>query len=342
MIVHICRILPVRASESEPRDAPMTSTNNQPSDRSPDAHSETIRAEISRTELTERIAEAVPEAGRPEPIEGLILRRYVTSGEPIYGVSQPSLCVIAQGSKEIYLGDSRYRYDPYHYLLATAELPITGRVLEASDEEPFLGLVLPLDANLVSSVMVEAGYAAPSHQADVSAIDVSPLGGDLLDAVLRLVHLVDHPDEASVLAPMIKKEIVFRLLKGAQGKRMRQLAVLNGNHHRIMQAIERLHDQYDASIRIADLARELGMSTSSFHRKFKAVTDMTPLQFQKQIRLQEARQLMLGEDLNASTAGYRVGYDDPSHFSREYKRFFGDPPMQDVDRLRETAGERAT
>lgn len=321
----------------------MTSMSEQPSDRSRDSNPEavkpeTVRAEVSRTELTERIAEAVPEAGWPEPIEGLILRRYATSGEPIYGVSRPSLCVIAQGSKEIYLGESRYRYDPYHYLLATAELPITGRVLGASDEEPFLGLVLPLDANLVSSVMVEAGYAAPQHKADVSAIDVSPLGARLLDAVLRLVRLVDRPDEASILAPMIKKEIIYRLLKGEQGKRLRQIAVLNGAHHRITRAIERLHAHYDESIRMEDLAEELGMSTSSFHRKFKAVTGMTPLQFQKQIRLQEARQLMLGEDLNASTAGYRVGYDDPSHFSREYKRFFGHPPMRDVERLREAAG----
>lgn len=320
----------------------MTPMSEQPSDRSPDANAETVRTEISRTELTERIAEAAPEAGWPEPIEGLILRRYATSEEPIYGVSRPSLCVIAQGSKEIYLGENRYRYDPYHYLLATAELPITGRVLNASDEEPFLGLVLTLDANLVSSVMVEAGYAAPQHKADVSAIDVNPLGLGLLDAVLRLVRLVDQPDEASVLAPMIKKEIVYRLLKGEQGKRLRQIAVLNGAHHRITRAIERLHDHYDESIRIEDLAEELGMSTSSFHRKFKTVTGMTPLQFQKQIRLQEARQLMLGEDLNASTAGYRVGYDDPSHFSREYKRFFGRPPMRDVERLRETARTNAT
>ena len=312
--------------------------SEQPSNRSSDSNPERVRAEISRSELTERIAKAVPEAGRPQPIEGLILRRYVTSGGPIYGVSQPSLCVIAQGSKEIYLGDSRYRYDPYHYLLATAELPITGRVLDASTEEPFLGLVLTLDAHLVSSVMVEAGYAAPQNKADVSAIDVNPLRPDLLDAILRLVRLVGNPEEASVLAPMIKKEIIYRLLKGEQGKRLRQVAVLNGNHHRITQAIERIHDRYDEAIRIEGLARELGMSTSSFHRKFKAVTDMTPLQFQKQLRLQEARRLMLGEDLNASTAGYRVGYEDPSHFSREYKRFFGDPPKRDVERLREAEG----
>lgn len=317
----------------------MESVNDPESNSGRDAEPEVLRAEANREELTELIAEAVPEDGRPQPLEGLILRRYSTSEEPIYGVSQPSLCVIAQGSKEILLGENRYQYDPYRYLLATAELPVTGRVLEASDEEPFLGLVLILDPNLVSSVMVEAGYAVPERKADVSAIDVSPLGAGLLDAVTRLVRLVDTPDAASVLAPMVKKEIIYWLLQGEQGDRLRQIAVLNGDRHRITEAVEQLHDRYDESIRIEDLAEELGMSTSSFHRKFKDVTGMTPLQFQKQLRLQEARQLLIGEELNASTAGYRVGYEDPSHFSREYKRFFGNPPMRDVEQLRNAAGD---
>lgn len=310
----------------------MESMNEQKSEGGPKAR----RAEATREELTECIAEAVSEEERPQPLEDLFLRRYSTSGGPIYGVSKPSLCVIAQGRKEILLGDSRYQYDPYHYLLATAQMPITGHVLEASEAEPFLGLVLVLDPNLVSSVMVEAGYAAPKNEADVSAIDVSPLGAGLLDAVTRLVRLVETLDEAPVLAPMIKKEIIYRLLKGEQGNRLRHIAALNGDRHRIAQAVERLHDRYDESIRIEDLAEELGMSTSSFHRKFKDVTGMTPLQFQKQVRLQEARRLLLSEEINASTAGYRVGYDDSSHFSREYKRFFGDPPMRDVERIKET------
>lgn len=241
-------------------------------------------------------------------------------------MSQPSLCVIAQGSKEILLGESHYQYDPYTYLLATADLPVTGRVLGASESEPFLGLVLTLDDSLVSSVMVEAGYAAPQNDANVPAIDVSPIGFGLLDAITRLVRLVDHPDEAPVLAPMIKREVIYRLLKGEQGDRLGHIAALNGQRHRIIDAIKRLRSDFDEDIRIGDLAEELGMSESTFYNHFKAVTSMTPLQFQKQVRLQEARRLMLGEDLNASTAGYRVGYDDPSHFSREYKRFFGDPP----------------
>lgn len=319
----------------------MESMTRQNSEPGQDAEPETLRAEANRKELKDRFAQAIPEDGKAQPLEDLGLRRYSTSGDPIYGVSQPSLCVIAQGSKEIFLGESRYQYDPYHYLLATAELPITGQVLEASETEPFLGLVLTLDANLVSSVMVEAGHAVPQNNASVRAIDVSPLSTGLLDAVTRLVRLLDKPDEAPVLAPMIKKEIIYRLLKGEQGERLRHIAVLNGQSHRIAEAVEHLRDHFDQSIQIERLAEELGMSTSSFYRHFKDFTGMSPLQFQKRIRLQEARRLMLGDELNASTAGYQVGYDDPSHFSREYKRLFGDPPMRDAEQLRDAGRESA-
>ena len=298
---------------------------------------EAFRAHANREELAERIGRAIPEDGRVEPLEGLFLNRASSPVGPLHAVSQPCLCVMAQGSKEVHLGERRYRYDPYHYLLVTAELPVVGHVLEASEERPYLSLRLVLDAALVSSVMVEAGHAARRSGADVRAIDVSPLGADLLDAVVRLVRLLDVPDEAPVLAPLITREIVYRLLTGAQGDRLRHVAVLNGRRHCITKAVRRLGEDFDQSIGVEHLAEELGMSTSSFHHHFKAVTDMSPLQFQKQLRLQEARRLMLGEDLDAATAGYRVGYDDASHFSREYKRLFGRPPMRDVERLRDAA-----
>jgi AraC-like DNA-binding protein len=243
--------------------------------------------------------------------------------------------VIAQGSKEILLGDNRYRYDPAHYLITTAALPITSRITEADEERPYLGLVLRLDPNLVGSVMIEAGHPTPRGQAAVKAIDVSPLDADLLDAVMRLVRLLDSPTEARFLAPLIKREIVYRLLREEQGDRLRHTAVLGGHSHRISEAIERLRKEFDQPLRIEEIARELGMSVSGFHHHFRAVTAMSPLQFQKQIRLQEARRLMLGEDLDAASAGYRVGYGDASHFTREYKRLFGAPPVRDVERLRE-------
>jgi AraC-like DNA-binding protein len=295
---------------------------------------ETPRTEACREELAERIARAVPEDGRGEPLEGLHLNRSSTPTEPLYGVSQPSFCVIAQGSKEVLLGESRYRYDPAHYLLATVELPVVGQVLEASAERPYLSLRLDLDPSLVGSVMVEAGYLASRSAGDARAMDVSPLDADLLDATVRLVRLLDTPAEARVLRPLITREIVYRLLRGEQGARLRHLALLGGPTDGITEAIARLRREFQQPLRIECLARELGMSVSGFHHHFKTVTAMSPLQFQKQLRLQEARRLMLGEHLDAASAGLRVGYDDPSQFSREYKRLFGEPPMRDVERLR--------
>jgi AraC-like DNA-binding protein len=297
----------------------------------------TRRAYACQEELAERIARAIAEDGWIEPMQGLRLNRYSTPTEPFHGVSQPSLCVIAQGSKEVLLGDSRYRYDPAHYLLATVELPTVGQVIEATAERPYLSLRLDLDPALVSSVMVEAGHLASRNQGDVRAMDVSPLDVDLLDAVVRLIRLLESPAEARVLRPLITREIVYRLLKGEQGNRLRHMAFLGGHTDRIAGAVERLRREFNQPLRIDSLARDLGMSVSGFHHHFKAVTAMSPLQFQKQLRLHEARRLLLGENLDAASAGYRVGYDDPSQFSREYKRLFGQPPVRDVERLREAA-----
>jgi AraC-like DNA-binding protein len=299
------------------------------------------RAQANRDELVERIARAIREDGTAEPLEGLRLRRSSSPTELGHGVSYPSFCVIAQGSKEILLGDHRCRYDPAHYLIATAALPIASRITEASKERPYLGLVLKLDPTLVGSVLVEAGHPAPRGNADVRAIDVSPLDAGLLDAVVRLVRLLDSPTEARFLAPLVTREIVYRLLAGEQGARLRHIAVLGGYTDRVARAVERLRRDFDQPLRIDSLAQELGMSVSGFHHRFKAVTAMSPLQFQKQLRLQEARRLMLGEGLDAASAGYRVGYVDASHFNREYKRLFGAPPMRDVERLRAAATESA-
>jgi AraC-like DNA-binding protein len=290
-----------------------------------------------REELAVRIARAIPEDGAVEPLQGLHLNRSSTPTEPLHGVSKPSFCVIAQGSKEVLLGDSRYRYDPAHYLLATVELPVVGQVIEASAERPYLSLRLELDPALVGSVMVEAGHLSSRDRGDVRALNVSPLDAELLDATVRLIRLLDSPAEERVLRPLITREIVYRLLMGEQGNRLRHVALLGGQTDRIAEALERLRRDFDQPLRIENLARELGMSVSGFHHHFKAVTAMSPLQFQKQIRLQEARRILLGESLDAASAGYRVGYDDASQFSREYKRLFGQPPMRDVERLREAA-----
>src|SRR6266571_3432282 len=305
------------------------------------AEREAQRVQAEREELVERIARTMRADGTAQPLQGLHLSRSSLPLKPVHSVLEPSVCVIAQGSKEVLLGDSRYRYDPSHYLLTTVELPRVSQVLEASKERPYLSLRLELSSTLVSSVMVEAGHSSSPGHANMRAIDVSPLDVNLLDAMVRLVRLLDSPAEARVLMPLVTQEIIYRLLVGEQGTRLRHLAILGGYTPSIARAIERLRQDFDQPLRIEQMARELGMSVSGFHHHFKAVTAMSPLQFQKRLRLQEARRLMLGGDLDAASTAYRVGYRDASHFNREYKSLFGVPPMRDVQRLREAAQDRA-
>jgi AraC-like DNA-binding protein len=273
----------------------------------------------------ERIGRAMRQDGSAQPLQGLHLYRHSFPLEQVYSVVEPSLCVVAQGSKEFLLGESRYRYDPLHYLLITVDLPRVSQVLEASPERPYLSLRLSLAPALVSSVMEEAGCTSPPGHTDARAIDVSPLDRHLLDAVVRLTRLLDAPAEAPVLLPLITREIIYRLLLGKQGTRLRHLAIQGGYASHIARAIERLRRDFDQPLGIESLARELGMSVSGLHHHFKAVTALSPLQFQKRLRLQEARRLMLGEDLDAASAAYRVGYRDASHFNREYKSHVARP-----------------
>jgi AraC-like DNA-binding protein len=295
-------------------------------------------AQAGREELAERVGRFVRKEGVIDLPGGLRLLCASSPTELGHGVSFPAFCMVAQGSKEVLLGDDLYRYDTNNYLITAASLPIASRITEASEQRPYVGVVLGLDPALVGSVMVEAGHPAPGEKAAVRAFDVSPLETDLLDAVLRLVRLLDAPAaEARFLRPLVTREIVFRLLEGEQSGRLQQIAVLGGHAHRIAGALERLREEFARPLRIEDVAREAGMSVSGFHHHFKAVTAMSPLQFQKRMRLQEARRLMLGEDLDAGSASRRVGYGDASQFSREYKRLFGAPPARDAERLREAA-----
>jgi AraC-like DNA-binding protein len=292
------------------------------------------RARASRDELAERIARHLAEDGSVEAAPGLFLSRSSLRTGPIYRVTEPSFCVIAQGAKEILLGNECHRYDASHYLLVSAGLPLAGHIVEASKDRPYLGVRVVLDPAVITAVLVEAGLLVSRPTRAARALTVNRISASLLDAVVRLVRLLDTPRHYGVLAPLITREVVYRLSFGEQGGRLRQIAIIGAREHRMARAIELLRKDYDKPLRIAGLARKLGMSTSGFHHHFKAVTAMSPLQFQKQLRLQEARRLLVAGDFDAATAGYRVGYDDPSHFSREYKRFFGEPPIRDVERLR--------
>lgn len=298
---------------------------------------EAQRNQANCEELVERVAHVIREDGTLEPLPGLHVARVSTPRQPLHSVTEPAFCVIAQGSKEVLLGDSRYQYDPYHYLLATVGLPSISQILEASPERPYLSLRLELPPALVGSVMMETGDPTPPTDVDVRAINVSYLEENLLDAMVRLVRLFDTPAEVPILLPLIKREIIYRLFMGDQGNRLRHLAMMGGYTPHIATAVDRLRKEFDQPLRIEQVARELNMSVSGFHHHFKAVTAMSPLQFQKRLRLQEARRLMLGEDLDAASAAYRVGYQDASHFNREYKTLFGIPPMRDMQRLRDAA-----
>jgi AraC-like DNA-binding protein len=299
-----------------------------------EAKREKQRMQSNREELVERMARAISEDGSLEAFPGFFLGRSSKPTESVQSVYQPAFCFVVQGGKRVLLGEELYRYDPGHYLIFTVDLPVVFQVEVASKERPYLGCRLNLDPSLVASVMMESGIDPKKGAASVKAIDVSSISADMLDAIVRLVRLLDARDERKFLAPLIIREIVFRLLAGGQGARLSHLLASGGDTRRISRAIGFLRENFDQPLRMEDIAQELGMSVSGFHHHFKSVTAMSPLQFQKQIRLQEARRLMLGEDMDAASAGFRVGYEDPSYFSREYKKLFGAPPQRDIAKLR--------
>ncbi|WP_443190727.1 AraC family transcriptional regulator [Pseudomonas indica] len=252
------------------------------------------------------------------------------------GVYQPSLCIIAQGRKEVMLNDECYVYDPLNYLVASVTLPVTGSVIEASPEQPYLCVKLAIDPAEIGSLIADAGPLGLSTQ-DRRGLYLGRVDAPLLDAVLRLIRLLDTPKDIPMLAPLALREIFYRLLRSPQGQRLVEIAIADSQTHRVTRAIEWLNRYYHKPLRIEELARTVNLSPSTLHHRFKEVTAMSPLQYQKQLRLQEARRLMLAEGLEASAAGYRVGYESPSQFSREYSRQFGAPPLRDLARLRSSA-----
>jgi len=291
------------------------------------------RVQTNREELTEQISRIVAKDGSKEVLPGFFLARSSRPSESLNTVYAPAFCFIAQGRKRALLGEEVFRYDPGHYLLFTVDLPLIFQIEEATPDEPYLGLRLDLDPSLVASVLMESGIKFKKGDASAKAMDVHSIDPNLLDAVVRLVRLAQEPETRNVLAPLIVKEIIFRLLAGGQGARLGHL-LASGDTQRISRAIGHLREHFDEPLKIDDIARQFGMSVSGFHHHFKSVTAMSPLQFQKQIRLQEARRLMLGDDLDAASAAFRVGYEDPSYFSRDYKKLFGSPPQRDIVSLR--------
>jgi AraC-like DNA-binding protein len=290
--------------------------------------------ELLRQELAGLVVRHCPSGTVPSAIADLHLSRYEQSTRSMPTLAQPALCILAQGRKEICLGDETYVYDPLHYMVVSVAMPISGALLEASPQNPSLGIRLDIDPAEINSLIAEAGPMGVPSQPSSRGVFIERLDTQMLDALLRLIRLLDTPKDIAVLAPLIRREILYRLLRGQQGARLYEIAMANTQTHRVCQAIQWLNDHFQRPLRIDDLAREVNLSASTLHHRFKAVTSMSPLQYQKQLRLQEARRLMLNDGLEASVAGYRVGYESPSQFSREYSRLYGAPPLRDMARLR--------
>jgi len=290
--------------------------------------------ELLRQELAGLVVRHCPSGTVPSAIADLHLSRYEQSTRSMPTLAQPALCILAQGRKEICLGDETYVYDPLHYMVVSVAMPISGALLEASPQNPSLGIRLDIDPAEINSLIAEAGPMGVPSQPSSRGVFIERLDTQMLDALLRLIRLLDTPKDIAVLAPLIRREILYRLLRGQQDARLYEIAMANTQTHRVCQAIQWLNDHFQRPLRIDDLAREVNLSASTLHHRFKAVTSMSPLQYQKQLRLQEARRLMLNDGLEASVAGYRVGYESPSQFSREYSRLYGAPPLRDMARLR--------
>lgn len=291
--------------------------------------------EKQRRELLRIIEKFTPEDGTHDTkVPGLRLIRASRLSEPVYSVYEPSLCIVAQGSKVVLLGQEVYQYDPNSYLTASVHLPITGRVMEASREMPYLSLQILFDMNQILDVIQASGEAVQARSEASRGLKVSRMSDTLMDAVLRLVKLVETPQDIPVLAPYALREIIYRVLQSENNTSLKQFAVIGSHAQRIAGVVEKLNRDFTQPLRVDELAAGARMSTSSLYDYFKEVTGMSPIQFQKQIRLQEARKLLLSGSIDAAEAAFQVGYESPSHFSREYARMFGLPPVKDVRRLR--------
>jgi len=290
---------------------------------------ETLNKSIARwTEEGEMHTTAVP---------GLSLFRRDEPTEPMGGMYEPSICLAVQGAKRVILGEDTFVYDAHRYLITSVHLPTIVQIIDASPEKPYLGLRLKFDLREVSQLMVDSNLPQPRPQKSSRGMATGEMTLPLLRAFQRLVDLLGETQDVPILAPVIQREIIYRLLVSEQGERLRQIATAGSQSQQIAKAIGWLKSNYVLAISMDELAAQANMSTSTFHHHFRSLTALSPLQYQKQLRLQEARRLMLAERMDAANAAFQVGYESPSQFSREYGRMFGAPPLRDITNLRQSA-----
>lgn len=267
-------------------------------------------------------------------IPSLYFMRKSNTTKPSHGMYMPSLCMVVQGAKEVWLSQERFIYSPSDYLVSSVHLPVIVQVTEATSDAPYLGFKLEIAPSQILEVLHDSEIRFNPKENPKRAMFVSHMETSLLDAVIRLSRLLDSPKDIPVLAPLFIKEIIYRVLQGPNGITLGQIVLEGSSAHQIIDVIDQITNNYHRSFQIEELAKMANMSMSSFHRHFKEVTSMSPIQFQKQLRLQEARRLLLTESADAADVAFRVGYESPSQFSREYVRMFGFPPRQDVNRIK--------
>ena len=289
---------------------------------------------MTRTgELAELIGRYCPDGRRETALPRVVLINSRARTLPSPTLYQPLVCFVAQGAKRVVFGEREVRYDAGTFVVVTLDLPVSAEICEASVDRPYLAVSMHLDRALLAEILLDLPeQAMPARGAE--ALSVSTLTPELVDPLERLLRLLERPADIPMLAPLLERELLYRLLQGEQGRVLRQFVHADSRLSQVARAIAHIRARYDRPVSIATLADVAGMSQASFHRHFRAVTAMSPLQYQKHVRLHEARRLLLTEKVEAARAGFSVGYESPSQFSREYARLFGAPPARDAARLR--------
>jgi AraC-like DNA-binding protein len=277
----------------------------------------------------------------PTALQGLKVIRREQTTDPLPVVYGPCVCFVLQGEKNVWSGNKVYRYNPSTYLVSCLDIPVTSQLSVASPARPFVCLMLDLQPSLVYEILQETFPNARPQPAEAEGgLYVETVTPELADAFGRLLRTLGSANDVKVLSPSIVREIHYRLMDSRFGARVRQLGVVGSKTQRIGKVVAQMRKDYAAPLKVTELARMANMSPSAFHQHFREVTNMSPLQYQKHIRLQEARRLLSTQATDAASVAYQVGYESPSQFSREYRRLFGAPPMRDVEQLRETVPAR--